>query len=44
MGNFNHGLFDGKGEIRWRNGDVYFGDFKDHMRHGLGKMFFENGD
>lgn len=37
-------LYNGELEIRYSNGDVYFGLGKDGIRHGKGSYFYNNGD
>lgn len=32
------GKFDGEGQFSFSNGSNYFGNFKEHMRHGEGMM------
>jgi hypothetical protein len=35
---------NGYGEIVYKNGDVYEGDWKDDRKHGYGKMKYSNGN
>lgn len=44
FGGYKNGLFHGKGEIVWSNGERYVGEFKDGRFDGNGKITFSNGD
>ena len=35
---------DGQGTFKYKNGDIYEGDFKDGLLHGNGKLTFKDGD
>ena len=37
-------LKDGKGNLTYKNGDNYYGEFKDDKRNGKGKLKYTNGD
>ena len=39
-GNFIRGRLYGKGEIHFKNGDHYIGNFKGSKRHGMGEMIY----
>lgn len=32
------------GKLTWRTGEVYEGDWKDDMMHGIGKILDKNGE
>lgn len=36
------GKTNGFGTMTFSNGDVYEGEWKNHQRHGFGKMIFKN--
>ena len=42
-GEYKNGLFHGKGEMVWSNGDRYEGEFKNGLRHGKGTYVLANG-
>jgi hypothetical protein len=35
---------DGQGKYTYKNGDIYFGEWKDYKRHGYGFFTYTNGD
>jgi hypothetical protein len=37
-------LIDEKCEVYYRNGDKYFGDFKDGKKNGIGEIIWKNGN
>lgn len=39
-----NGRMEGYGEVRFENGDVYTGYWRNGLRHGHGKMNYANGD
>lgn len=43
-GNFHEDMFNGRGRLVWKNGDVYEGDFLNGQRTGRGVLRFANGD
>ena len=43
-GEISNNLFDGLGEYRWPNGDVYRGDYSQGRRNGRGEMRYADGD
>lgn len=40
-GNFLRGRLYGKGEINFKNGDHFIGNFKGSKRHGIGEMTYK---
>ena len=38
VGMFEHGLWHGKGELTWPNGDRYIGSFEDGFMNGKGRL------
>ena len=43
-GNWINGNANGKGVLKFKNGDVYDGEFKDNNIYGKGKFTKKNGD
>ena len=41
IGTFRDGLFDGKGQLKTKEGK-YVGEFKNDQKHGIGRMFHDN--
>ena len=39
-GQVNKKAFNGKGILKYKNGDIYEGDFEDGIKKGNGKMIF----
>ena len=42
-GDFENGLPNGEGNIKFENGDIYEGEFYNGKIEGIGKMTFQNG-
>jgi hypothetical protein len=42
-GDFENGLPNGEGKIKFENGDIYEGEFYNGKIEGIGKMTFQNG-
>lgn len=43
-GDFVNGDKEGKGTLKYANGNVYIGEFKNNIIHGNGEFRFANGD
>ena len=43
VGHWTYDKLDGKGELKWRNGTTYDGDWQNGYRHGFGTLFDSNG-
>jgi radial spoke head protein 1 len=35
-------LRSGKGKYTYSNGDVYSGEFKDNLKHGIGRIIYSD--
>ena len=44
MGHFNNGKAEGEGKYIWNSGAVYEGEFKQGLKHGMGKWQKGMGD
>ena len=42
-GNYENGLYHGKGRLEFKDGSVYEGGFENNKMHGYGKIFFKDG-
>lgn len=42
-GGYKNGLFNGKGQLVWSNGDRYQGEFKNGLKNGVGKEVLASG-
>ena len=43
-GEFSKGKIHGQGMLKFSNGNIYVGDWKNHYREGKGKLTYANGD
>lgn len=37
MGNFRNGKMEGKGIFKFKNGNIYDGEYRNNKKHGFGK-------
>ena len=44
LDNPNSAINNGKGEMKYANGDIYNGDWKNDEKNGKGEMKYANGD
>ena len=42
-GNLKKDFYNGKGILRWHQGEIYIGDFVNGKRHGTGSYIYLNG-